>query len=246
MKLTAEKRNVKGTRAIRRLRAEQWIPAVVYGEGKPGENIQIRRHDFEQAMRGHKGEHMLIDLELAGQKPRKVLIKDIQHEPVTGKIIHADFHEISMTKKLRVEVPIRLVGDPVGVTQQGGVLEHVLRTIEIECLPTDIPEYVDVDVSALTIGHSVTVADVKVDRSRFTVLSSPELAIAAVAAPKAEEEVAAPAAEAAPTEPEVIREKKPEEEGAEASEEGAEAGKESKEKKEAPAKEAKKEGKEKK
>jgi large subunit ribosomal protein L25 len=245
MKLTAQKREVKGTSGVRRLRRESWIPAVIYGEGRPGETIQIRRHDFEQAMRGHKGEHMLIDLEVEGQKPRKVLIKDTQHEPVTGKIIHADFHEISMTKKLRVEVPVRLVGDAVGVTQQGGVLEHVLRSLEIECLPADIPEFLEVDVSGLSIGHSVTVADVKVDRSRFTILSSPELAVAAVAAPKAEEEVAAPAAEAAPTEPEVIREKKPEE-GEEEAAEGGEAGKEAKEKKEAPAKEPKKEGKEKK
>lgn len=245
MKLTAQKREAKGTSLVRRLRREDWIPAVIYGEGRPGENIQIRRHDFEQAMRGHRGEHMLIDLEVAGGKARKVLIKDIRHEPVTGKIIHADFHEISMTKKLRVEVPIRLVGDPVGVTQQGGVLEHVLRTLEIECLPTDIPEYVDVDVSALTIGHSVTVADIKVEGGRFTVLTAKDIAVAAVAAPRAEEEVVAPTAEAAAAEPEVIREKKPEE-GEEAAE-GAEAGKEKKEaEKEAKEPKEKKEAKEKK
>ncbi len=244
MKLIAQKREAKGTGAVRRLRRESWIPAVIYGDGRPGENIQIRRHDFEQAMRGHKGEHMLIDLEVEGGKSRKVLIKDLQHEPVSGKIIHADFHEISMTKKLRVEVPIRLVGDPVGVTQQGGILEHVLRTVEIECLPNDIPEFLELDVSALGIGHSVSVGDIKVDAARHTIITARDLAVAAVAAPRAEEEVAAPAEAGAPTEPEVIREKKPEEEGEAAEAEGGEAGKEKKE----PAKEKKeaKEAKEKK
>lgn len=232
-KLLAKQRDVKGSGPARRLRRAGWVPAIIYADGKPGQMIQVREHDIEQLLRGHRGEHMLMDVEVEGDRLHKVLVKEVQHDPVTGRIIHADFHEVSMTKKLRVEVPIRLVGIPAGVAQQGGVLEHVLRTVEVECLPTDIPEYVEVDVSHLTIGHSVTVRDIKVDPTKITITTAPDLAVAAVAAPKVEEEVTAPAAEAVAAEPEVIREKKPEAEAAAEAESAAqESAKEAKEKKE--------------
>jgi large subunit ribosomal protein L25 len=98
---------------------------------------------------------------------KKVLLQEVQHHPVTGRILHADFQEISMTEKLRVEIPVRLSGEPAGVTQQGGVLEHILRAIEVECLPGDIVEQFDVDVSALQIGDRLSVSDIKVDAARL-------------------------------------------------------------------------------
>lgn len=243
LKVIAEPREAKGSGPMGRMRRDGFVPGVVYGEGKPAKLVQLKLHDFEQLLRGHSGEHMLMDLDIKGDQVLKVLLKEVQHHPVSGKIIHADFHEISLTRKLRIEVPVRLVGEPVGVSQQGGVLEHILREVEIECLPTDIPEQLDVDVSALNIGESLTVADIKLEAGKMALLSDPELAIAAVAAPRVEEEVAPEAAvvEGAAAEPEVIREKKEEaEEGAEGSE-GKKEGK-AEGKKEAKA-EGKKEGK---
>lgn len=196
------------------------MPAVVYGSGRPARTLQLNLHDFEQVLRGHAGEHLLMDLEIPGEATLKVLLKEVQHHPVSGRMIHADFHEVSMTDKLRVELPLRLVGEPVGVSQQGGILEHLIRQVAVECLPTDIVERVDLDVSGLSIGDSLTVADVKLDPARYTILTSKDVAVATVAAPRIEEEpVAAEAVvgEAAEGEPEVITEKK---EGEEEGEEG--------------------------
>lgn len=239
LKLEAKKREITGTEAVRRLRRQGLVPAVVYGSGKAAQMLELNAHDLDQALRGHGGEHMVMDLEVDGGKALKVLLKEVQHHPVSGKIIHADFNEISMTRKLRVEIPVRLVGEPVGVSQQGGVLEHIMREVEVECLPGDIIEHVDLDVAGLHIGESLTIANVQLDPAKYHVLSSPTLAVAAVAAPRAEEEVVAPeaAAEGAVAEPEVITAKKEEGEEGEEAEEGKGEGK-----KEAKG-EAKKEGK---
>mgnify|MGYP003586663186 CR=1 FL=1 len=241
VKVVAQPRDVKGSGSAGRLRRKGLIPAVVYGSGKEAHLIQLNAHDFEQMLRGHTGEHMVMDLEVGKDKALKVLLKEIQHDPVSHKIIHADFNEISMTKKLRVEIPVRLQGEPAGVTQQGGVLEHVLRQVEVECLPTDILEQIVVDVSGLHIGQSLTVADIHLDPAKYTVLTVKELAVAAVAAPKVEEEpTPEAAAEGAAAEPEVITEKKPEEgeeaEGEEGKEKGAKKEGKAEGKKEAAAK----------
>ena len=222
LKVTVQPRQSRGTAQAGRLRRQGLLPAVVYGSGKPARTIQLNRHDFEQTLRGHAGENLLMDLEIEGEKTLKVLLKEIQHHPVSGQMTHADFNEISMTEKLRVELPIRLIGEPVGVSQQGGILEHLIRQVAVECLPTDIVERVDLDVSGLSIGQSLTVADVKLDPAKYTILTAKEVAVATVAAPRAEEEVApaeAAAGEGAAAEPEVITAKKEEgEEGAEGEE----------------------------
>ncbi len=241
----AEPRTAGGTALARRLRRSGTLPGVLYGEGKPGVNIQLNRHEFVKTLGRREGEHQIVDLEIAGHGLKKVLLQEVQHHPITGQIIHVDFHEVSMTRKLRIEVPVRLVGEAVGVVQNGGVLEHILRQVQIECLPTDIPEHFDVDVSAMMIGASLKVGDIKVDESKLRVLTGKDLPIAAVAAPREEEAAPTPdaAAAAASAEPEVLREKKPEEgeaaEGAAKDAKGAAkpaaGGKEA-----APAKEAKK------
>ena len=227
MTVKAEPRAAGGTSVARRLRRSGVLPGVVYGEGKTGVNIQFNSHEFTKSLGHHAGEHQIMDLEIAGQGSKKVLLQEIQHHPITGAIIHVDFHEVSMTKKLRLEVSIRLVGEPHGVTQQGGVLEHLLRQIQVECLPADIPEHIDVDVSALSIGDSLKVGDIKTDEAKVKILSSKDLPIAAVSAPREEEVAATPdaAAAAATAEPEVLREKKPEEgEAAEGAAKDAKAG----------------------
>jgi large subunit ribosomal protein L25 len=161
------------------------------------------------------------------------MLKAMQHHPVTGRVIHVDFYEISMTRKIEIELPVKLTGIPTGVANEGGILEHVLRALTVQCLPGDLIEEVELDVSGLTVGKTLRVRDVQIDAAKYRVLDDPDQVVAAVAAPRTEEEEKAEAeaeAAAAAAGPEVLTEKK-EEEG----EEGAEKGKESK----APAKEAK-------
>ncbi len=221
--INATSRPVRGTSASGRLRRQGRLPAVVYSEGRPGQNVQVEEHGFSRMLLRHHGENMIVDLVVDEQAPRKVLLKEIQRHPVSGACLHIDFHEISMTRKLRISVPVRLVGIPVGVSQGGGILDHILREIEIECLPVDLIEEIPVDVSALELGHHVAVSDVKLDPARYRVLSAADLTLATVSAPQAEptaeETAAATAATAA--EPEVLTAKKPEE-GAEAEKKGAE------------------------
>ncbi|HMP77254.1 MAG TPA: 50S ribosomal protein L25 [Kiritimatiellia bacterium] len=238
IKVTADVRSTVGTSAGRQLRRSGKFPGIVYGVGKTPTNVQLDEKPFKKALHSHASEHVMMDLDITGVETKKVILKDVQHHPITGQIIHADFHEISLTEKLTIEIPIHLVGEPVGVTQQGGVLEHLLRSIEVECLPTDIVDAFEVDVSAMSIGDSLSAGDVKLDAAKYTLVTDADLAIAAVAAPR-EEEVAAPAAATTAAEPEVLKEKKVE------GEEAAAAGKKdekspAKKDEKAPAKEAKK------
>ncbi len=232
-KLTAKTRAEKGSASAGRLRRTGWFPAVVYGEGRPGLDIQLNEHDFVVMLRTHRSENMIVDLAVEGrEQPVKVMLKAMQHHPLTGRIIHVDFYEVSMTRKIEIEVPIRLVGVPTGVANEGGILEHVLRTLEVQCLPGDMVDEFALDVADLHIGKTLRVRDVPVDAAKYKVLSDPDQVVAAVAAPRTEEEEkAATETEAATAAagPEVLTEKK-EEEG----EAGAEKGKEAK----APAKDA--------
>ena len=240
-KLTAQPRAAKGSASAGRLRRTGWFPAVVYGEGRPGLDIQLNEHDFVMMLRSHRSENMIVDLTVEGKdKPLKVMLKAMQHHPLTGRVIHVDFYEISMTRKIEIEVPIKLVGVPTGVANEGGILEHVLRTLAVQCLPGDMVEEFALDVAELHIGKTLRVRDVKVDAAKYKVLSDPDQVVAAVAAPRTEEEEKAEAeaeAAAAAAGPEVLTEKKEEEgeEGAEKGKEGKAAGKEGAK---APAKEA--------
>lgn len=226
MKVKAGPRTVSGTSQSRRLRRSGDIPAVLYGVGKAPQNLQLNARDFSRSLDAQTSEHLIMDLEVAEGDVRKVLLQDVQHHPISHDVIHADFHEISMTEKLHIKVPVRLVGDAAGVTQQGGVLDHILREIEIACLPTDIPEHIDIDVSALMIGDNVHAGDIKLDPAKFQLVTAKTVAVVTLSAMRAEEEVA-PAAAAATAEPEVLREKKPEEGAEEAGKDGKkpEAGK---------------------
>lgn len=238
--LSAKPRTATGTRVMGRLRREGFVPGVLYGKAVKATPIVVSRHDLVKFLHARAGEHGLATLRLeqdaaggSGGKAveRPVLIKAVQHDPVLGGILHVDFQTIVLTEQIRIKVPLVLNGEPVGVKQESGVLEHFLREIEVECLPAQIPKHIEHDISALKIGDAVHVRDLAVPPgARIT--SEPESVVASVLAPK-EEKLEEAAAEV--TEPEVIREKKPEAE--EAAAEGAG------EKKEA-AKEAKKSAKE--
>jgi large subunit ribosomal protein L25 len=246
IKLSANKRETSGSSAARTLRRAGWMPAVIYGE-KGSRAIKINRHAFEMMLTHHTSENLIVDLDVEGEGVIKALLREIQHEAVMGGVLHADFLEISMTRKMRLSIPIQLKGEPTGVTQQSGILEHLLRSLDVECLPVDLVEAIPVDVSAMALGQTLMVRDLKVD-SKFTVITAPDVAVATVVAPREEktpEEEAAEAA-AAGAEPEVIGKKK-EEEGEEGAEGEAKPKEKGKESKEAPAgKEAAKEPKEKK
>ena len=230
-KLTAKTREAKGTASAGRLRRTGWFPAVVYGEGRPGLDIQLNEHDFVMMLRTHRSENMIVDLAVEGkEKPFKVMLKAMQHHPLTGRVIHVDFYEISMTRKIEIEVPVKLVGVPTGVANEGGILEHVLRTLTVQCLPGDLIEEFSLDVADLHIGKTLRVRDVPVDAAKYKVMSDPDQVVAAVAAPRTEEEEKAETeaeAAAAAAGPEVLTEKKEEEgeegEGKEAKGAGKEA-----------------------
>ena len=234
-KLTAKPRVGKGSGEAGRLRRTGWFPAVVYGEGRPGVDIQLNEHDFVMMLRTHRSENMIVDLVVEGtEKPYKVMLKAMQHHPITGRVIHLDFYEVSMTRKIEIELPVKLVGVPTGVANEGGILEHVLRALTVQCLPGDLIEELELDVSALSVGKTLRVRDMKIDTAKYRIMDDPDQVIAAVAAPRTEEEEKAEAdAAATAAGPEVLTEKKAEE-----GEEGAEKGKDGKEAK-APAKDAK-------
>ena len=208
LKINAAPRAAQGTSNNRRLRHTGWFPGIVYGTGKPNQMVQVNEREFRKTLQGHSSEHMLLDLEISGQNAIKVLLQEVQHNSLTGVITHADFHEISMTEKIRAEIQVHLTGLPVGVSQGGGVLEHLLREVEIECLPGDLMEAINVDVSALNVGENLSVGDIQLDKAKYTILTDAELAVAMVAAPTVEE--AKPAEAEGAAEPEVIKEKKPE------------------------------------
>ena len=207
--ITAQRRLARGTRPVRRLRQAGLVPGVIYGKGVEPVPIAINGRDLAKLLHAKRGEHSLVTVHLddgaAWEKP--ALIHAVQHDPVSGHIIHVDFHAIQLTERLKIKVPLVLTGEPVGVKQEGGVLEHFLREIEVECLPTQIPERVEFDASALKVGDAVHVKDLTAP-AEARVTSDPDGVVASVQAPKEEQ----PEEEAAaPSEPEVLREKKDEE-----------------------------------
>ena len=234
--LTVKVRDTHGTRPVRRLRRQGLIPGVVYGKSTEPISVMVGQREMSRLLREMGGEHAMVTLRLDGaadgKKPqgweKPALIEEVQHHPVDGHILHIDFRAVSLTERVRVPVAVELKGEPVGVKQDGGILEQFLREIEIECLPTEIPNHLELDVNALTIGQSLHVRDLKAPEGT-RILTEPDVTIASVQAQreeKPEEEAAAV------TEPEVIREKKEKTEG----EEGAEGGAEKTEKAEKPEK----------
>jgi large subunit ribosomal protein L25 len=219
--LDAIERNDRGKNEARRLRASGRIPAVVYGEKEGGKPIAVDPKILARILRTEQGANTLISLNLPGGSDARVLVKEYQLDPVTHELLHADFYRVAMDKVIRVQVTVVAQGEPKGVKQQGGILDIVNRQVEIECLPADIPNHIEIDVSELMVGQSVRVKDVATN-PKWKTLSDSEMMILHVIIPKVEEvpapgaEAAAAATPAAPAEPEVIKKGKKEEEGAEA------------------------------
>jgi large subunit ribosomal protein L25 len=218
--LNGEQRTGTGKSFVRKLRVAGRIPAIYYGRGEQPISLTVNAKEVETLIHGSAGANVIVDLMVAGAATadRKALIREIQRDPVQGNILHLDLQHISLTEKITVEVPIELIGIPVGVKDGGGILEHVLREVEVECLPTDIPAHLEADVTMLNIGDSLHVSDLKAER--VTILTEADRPIATVVPPTILEE-AAPAAEEAVAEPELVSGKKEEEpEAAEGGKEG--------------------------
>ena len=198
---------------FRSVRAAGKIPAVVYGAGQDSVAVTVDPRIITRILHSDSGHNTIFDLDVSGALV-KAMVVDWQHDPVKGALLHIDLKRIAMDKAMQVSVPIQLIGVPVGVKAQGGILEHVLREVEIECLPVNIPGHLDVDVSALEINGAVHVSDLPhSDKIKF--LSDEGLTVAHVAAIK--EEVVEPEAvdaTAVPTEPEVVKKGKGEAEAA--------------------------------
>lgn len=219
--IKAEKRASRGKGAARQLRAAGRVPAVIYGHGREPEALSLGATELERALIGIAAESTIIDLEVDGT-PVKTLIRDIQRHPFRPVILHVDFYEVHAGEKLTVSVPIRIIGSPDGVRNQGGILDQVMREVEIEVLPSDIPERVDLDVTNLRIGDSLHISDLVIPNAE--ILEDADATVCVVVAPRVEEEPA-PEAEAEVAEPELIRKPKPEgEEGEEAEAGDEEAG----------------------
>jgi len=218
--VSAKGRSERGKNAARRLRREGMVPAVIYG-GK-GENLAVAVDPkaLQRVLRSEAGRNAILKLDIAGHGATNAILKSWQVDPIRENFLHADFYRIAMDVAIRVTVPIHVVGEARGVKVDAGILELVVRAIEVECLPGDIPERIDVEVSDLAINQSLRVSDVQIP-AKVKVLAAPdqvvvhvvsvkeEVAPAAAAAPAAEGEAAA----ATTAEPEVIKKGKKEEEG---------------------------------
>ena len=219
--VAAQPRASRGKNEARRTRVAGLIPAVVYGAFKDPQAVSVNPKDILRIIRGKSGHNAIFDVEIAGVERTPVIVADEQYDPVKDTLIHIDLKRIDLTRKLRVSIPVHTTGEPKGVKQQGGVLDVVTRSVEIECIPDDIPNQFDVDVTELMIGSNIRIAELPV-MPGVRVLTAPEAVIAHVVGIK-EEVVAAPA-EGAPAaaEPEVAvkKGKKEEEAAAPAAEKG--------------------------
>jgi large subunit ribosomal protein L25 len=232
--VAAESRTETGKNANRRLRGRGLIPGIVYGAGRNAVAVAVSPREISDILRSASGENTLFEIEMDGKR-RKVILKEFQREPLKGDLLHADFFEVALDKLIEVKVHIELVGTPTGVKNQGGLLDFITRELEIECLPTDIPDKITVDVSELELGRHLRVSEVTLPSDRITLLTDADVVVAHVVTPRAdvaaaeEEEAEAAAAEGEEAaEPEVAAKGKAE---GEAADEGTEK-KEKKEKKE--------------
>ena len=219
--LEATARETFGKNEARRTRRGGLVPAVLYGATAEGGSreatpIAVNPKALLRILHSESGANTLISLKLAGSSDARVLVREFQVDPVTRQVLHADFYRVRMDRVIRVPIPVVVKGEPKGVKQQGGILEFIRREIEVECLPGDIPEHVELDISELMLHEGIRVREIAVD-PKWKTVSDPDMMIVHVIMPKAEE-VAAPAEAAAaaaapvvPAEPEVIKKGKKEE-----------------------------------
>jgi large subunit ribosomal protein L25 len=200
---------------VTKLRRAGRVPATIYGRLAKPQNLEVNSKEFADLLHHSASENLLVDLSVENdaRSKRLALVQEIQHHPLDGKVLHVDFHEVAENEKVTVHVPVETTGEAVGVKTGGGVLEHVLFKLKVRCLPKDLPEQIVIDVTAIEIGKSIHIADVKAPEG-VEIMGDKHITVVAVAAPRAEEEVVATEAAPAAGDVEMTKEKK--EEGAEA------------------------------
>lgn len=196
VELEAKKRELVGTAKSRNSRLSGFIPAIVYGKGMDSIPIEVDSKKFVKIISSKAGRNVIINLKITSDgkvQTAPVLTHDVQKNPINDSIIHVDFYRIKMEEEIKTKIPIVLAGEAVGVKLDGGILVHGLREIEIKCLPVNIPNKFEIDVSSLKIGNSLHVSDLKVEKD-ITVLTPPAEILVTISAPTREEEVVAPPA----------------------------------------------------
>lgn len=228
--IEAEPRNPEGSNEARRQRREGKIPAVLYGAKKKSIPVALSPKQVLPLLHSEYGHNRILQVKVKGGETTSAVIQDWLFEPVYGKLLHVDLRRIALHEKLRVKVPVMAVGEAKGVKVQGGILEFVLREVEVECLPADIPDHIQADVTELVIGKNLRVRDLVVG-PKARIVSPPDHVVAHIVVLKEEKEEKPPEeVAAAPAEPEVIRRGKAEKAEGEAEGEVQEEGKEGKKK----------------
>ena len=212
VKLSARPRIESGRNSVKSVRARGSVPAVIYGKKTTPANLEVSHRDLEALLSHAVGENILVELEIqdgAKKNSQLSLIQEVQHHPVARNILHVDFQAVSMTEEISASVTVEATGEADGVKNFGGLLEQSIRSLSVRCLPQNLPEVITVDVSALKIGESIHVRDIKLPAG-VTVEDNEDLTVFIVAEPSVAAEPAAPAAGAEAASPEVIKEKKAE------------------------------------
>ncbi|MFH1406585.1 MAG: 50S ribosomal protein L25 [Candidatus Omnitrophota bacterium] len=239
VKLEAQLREMHGKGDVKKIRVEGLCPCVLYKGGKDSVSLAVAYKKLTDALKTSAGENVIVSLNIKGDAvsgkqekkspaERTAIIKEIQRDPIKGNILHVDFHEISLTEVIQVMVSITTKGESPGI-KEGGILQYMLREVEVECLPTKIPKDIEIDISQMNIGDTKLVKDLHLSEG-VKILNDAEIIVIGIEPPMKEEVITPAAPEEAPAEPEVIREKKltPDEAAAAAAEEekGKEKGKE--------------------
>jgi large subunit ribosomal protein L25 len=208
--LNAFSRSLSRRAGAKRLRSRGRVPAVIYGRGAESRNLEVDSKVIEDLIHHSASETILVDLAVAGDEKATQLafVQEVQHHPLTGRVLHVDFHQVREDEKVTVNLPVETVGEAAGV-KDGGVLEHVLFRVKVRGLPKDLPEVIEVDVSHLGIGQAIHLGEIKLPEGVLAV-GDAKVSVVAVAAPltEAQEQAAAEAVAVAPTEPEMLKEKK--------------------------------------
>ena len=210
-KLIVKQRNTQGTSSSRRMRSDGLLPGIIYGSDKESSIVEMNLNQVEKILKNHSSDSVLIEVDLEEEGSVRVLLKEVQYHPVTSSILHVDLQRVVAGKPIQVDVAIELNGEPEGV-KSGGIIDHKIHSLSVECLPKDMIESIPVDITNLEIGDSLTVSDIIVT-SKIKILSDENLQVISINAPKvidsSDEETEE--AEEASTEPEVITEKNEEE-----------------------------------
>ncbi len=207
LKLSAQTRSTVGRSAVNKIKAQGLVPATIYGGHDKPVNLSLNKREISTLLSRATSEHVLVDLEIvdgAQKTSRLALIQEVQHHPLRRDVLHVDFHAVRADEKLHAEIPVEPFGEPSGVKNFGGILEIALHSLEVECLPKDLPDLIRIDVTALNVGEAIHVKDITLPDGVLA-RADGDLTVVRVAAPKVEIE---PVAAVAAAGPEVIKEKK--------------------------------------